>query len=139
MTSPASTMRFHPVFRRNRGSRLSSRASACRCSSRILRWTARRKPTPGSAFEKKFVGGLSDDAFMTLEDWKNRTIPEHSGDLLLQMDTEGAEYETLLSAPAALLEQFRIMVIEFHFLQELWNRRFFDVTSPRISQAVIGA
>jgi hypothetical protein len=80
-------------------------------------------------FEKKFVGCLSDDTFMTLDDWKSRTIPEHGGDLLLQMDTEGAEYETLLSAPSGLLAQFRIMVIEFHFLHELWNRRFFDVAS----------
>lgn len=80
-------------------------------------------------FDKKFVGGLSDDTFMTLNEWKNGKIPEHGGDLLLQMDTEGAEYETLLSAPAALLEQFRIMVIEFHDLHELFHRRFFDIAS----------
>jgi hypothetical protein len=76
-------------------------------------------------FDKKFVGCLTDDTYMTLSDWKSAKIPAHTGDLLLQMDIEGAEYETLLAAPSELIAQFRIMVIEFHFLAELFNRRFY--------------
>jgi len=84
---------------------------------------------PSFVFEKKYVGCLTDDTFMTLEDWKRSAIGTYTGDLLLQMDIEGGEYETLMSAPAALLAQFRIMVIEFHYLHELFNRRFFDLAS----------
>ena len=84
---------------------------------------------PRFVFDKKYVGCLSDETFITLSDWKNARIPEHTGDLLLQMDIEGAEYETLLAAPAELLAQFRIMVIEFHSLNELFSRPFFEVAS----------
>jgi len=87
------------------------------------------EPNPAFVFEKKFVGGLSDDVYMTLEQWKNATIGAYEGDLLLQMDIEGSEYETLLAAPPALLAQFRIMVIEFHYLHELLNRRYFELVS----------
>jgi hypothetical protein len=87
-------------------------------------------------FEKKFVGGLSDDTYMTLERWKNATIGAYDGDLLLQMDVEGGEYETLLACPAALLAQFRIMVIEFHYLHELLNRRYFELVA-RVFQRVL--
>jgi hypothetical protein len=81
------------------------------------------------SFEKKFVGGLADDTYMTLEQWKTATIGAHAGDLLMQMDIEGGEYETLLACPSALLAQFRIMVIEFHYLHELLNKRYFELVS----------
>ena len=53
------------------------------------------------------------------------------------MDTEGAEDETLLSAPAALLAQFRIMVIEFHFLHELFSQSFFNVASRTFQKLLL--
>lgn len=84
---------------------------------------------PRFDFEKKFVGCLSDDQFMTLDAWKQLKIPGHTGDLLLQMDIEGAEFETLLATSAQLLAQFRVMVIEFHHLQHLWNRPYFELAS----------
>jgi hypothetical protein len=84
---------------------------------------------PSFSFEKKFVGGLSDETYMTLEQWKTATIGAYDGDLLMQMDIEGGEYETLLACPAALLAQFRIMVIEFHYLHELLNKRYFELVS----------
>ena len=87
------------------------------------------EPHPAFVFDKKFVGALSNDVYMTLDDWKRARIGDHRGDLLLQMDIEGAEFETLLSASADLLAQFRIMNIEFHSLQELFNRPYFELAS----------
>jgi hypothetical protein len=84
---------------------------------------------PQFAFTKKFVGCVSNDMYITLDEWKSSNLPDHGGDLLLQMDIEGAEYETLMSASPALLAQFRIMVIEFHYLQDLWNRPVFELAS----------
>lgn len=80
-------------------------------------------------FERKFVGCFTDDSFMTLDAWKRRHIADHGGDLLLQMDIEGFEYETLLAASAELLSQFRIMVIEVHSLDQLLSRPWFDLVS----------
>jgi hypothetical protein len=66
---------------------------------------------------------------MTLDEWKSTAIGSYDGDLLLQMDVEGGEFDTLLSASPALLAQFRVMVIEFHYLQDLFNKPFFDLAS----------
>lgn len=76
-------------------------------------------------FAKKFVGSYSDETHITPDDWKQQTIGEYSGDLLLQMDIEGAEFETILSMSDSLIQQFRIMVIEFHYLHQLWNKPWF--------------
>jgi hypothetical protein len=91
---------------------------------------------PNFVFRKKYVGCLSDDTFMTLEEWKSTAIGKRDGDLLLQMDIEGGEYETLLSCPTDLLKQFRIMVIEFHYLHELLNKRFFELVSRAFQRLV---
>ena len=94
------------------------------------------EPNPSFQFEKKYVGGLADETYMTLEQWKNAVIGAYDGDLLLQMDIEGGEYETLLACPAALLARFRIMVIEFHYLHELLNKRYFELVS-RVFQKLL--
>jgi len=43
----------------------------------------------------------------------------YAGDLMLQIDIEGAEYRNLLNAGAAVLGRFRIIVIELHSLSSL--------------------
>ena len=74
---------------------------------------------PEFVFDKKFLGATDHDPFMTLYSWKNKYLKDYRGDLLLQMDIEGAEYEVLLSTPDELLDQFRILVIEFHEMYRL--------------------
>lgn len=66
-------------------------------------------------FEKKFLGAVNHDKFITLQDWMARKAPAE-GDLILQMDIEGGEFDVLRHSPAETLRRFRIMVIEFHFL-----------------------
>lgn len=80
-------------------------------------------------FDKKFIGGVENDIFTTLDKWKQAHVPDYRGDLLLQMDIEGSEFEALTAASAELLGQFRIMVIEFHYLHQLWNKPWFILVS----------
>ena len=63
---------------------------------------------------------------MTMESWVNESIGDASGDLLLQMDIEGYEYETLLAMPDSLLRRFRIIVVEFHSLDWMVFKSPFD-------------
>lgn len=70
-------------------------------------------------FEKKFIGGLQKSNFITLESWINSAKVEEEADLLLQMDIEGFEYEVLNATPVETLHRFRILVIEFHLLDNL--------------------
>ena len=75
---------------------------------------------------------------MTMDVWVERSIGGSSGDLLLQMDIEGAEFETLLNTSSELLERFRIMVIEFHYLHQLWNKPWFILVS-RVFQKLLSS
>jgi hypothetical protein len=76
---------------------------------------------PEFTFDKKLLGIANDEASMTLSSWKNRYLPEYDKDLLLQMDIEGHEWQVIASIPDELLAQFRILVIEFHELQRLFD------------------
>jgi hypothetical protein len=78
-------------------------------------------PRAEFCFDKKFLGASDHGNYMTLESWKDKYLKEYSGDLILQMDIEGWEYEVIFSAPDSLLDQFRIMAIEFHYLDRLFD------------------
>ncbi len=66
-------------------------------------------------FENKFVGKENNLTTIRLEDWiqKKRSL-DSTGDLILQMDIEGAELDILIDTPSDVLRKFRIMIIEFH-------------------------
>jgi hypothetical protein len=76
-------------------------------------------------FTKKFIGVTTDDVFMTMDDWVDTSLPGSDGELLLQMDIEGFEYEAFLGMSDRLMRRFRIIVAEFHHLDELFGRHFF--------------
>lgn len=81
-------------------------------------------------FIKKFIGNINNDEFMTLEQWVDNSGLDAESDLLLQMDIEGSEYGSLLSLSDSLQQRFRIMVIEFHYLHELWNPHLYRFAAP---------
>lgn len=87
-------------------------------------------------FTKKFIGATSNDAFMTLDQWVTSSIPEGTADLLLQVDIEGYEYEVILSASEALMQRCRIIVVEFHQLDQLWSKPFFNVARRAFDKIV---
>ncbi len=74
-------------------------------------------------FTKKFIGKASHGDFITLQQWVTESLDEKQGDLLLQMDIEGFEYEVLNSTDEQLLKRFRIIIIEFHNLRTIMNGR----------------
>jgi hypothetical protein len=73
-------------------------------------------------FVKKYLGATNDDIFMTLETWVEKSLPAYAGDLILQMDIEGSEYEVMAATPEAIWKRFRIIIIEFHSLHTMFNR-----------------
>jgi hypothetical protein len=80
-------------------------------------------------FTRKHVGVTTDGSFMTIDDWVESCLPESQAELLLQIDTEGYEYETFLGMSDALARRFRIIAAEFHDLDQLWNHPFFRLAS----------
>lgn len=83
---------------------------------------------PSFTFLRRHLGAVSDADHVTLDDWvAGSGAPP--GDLLLQMDIESHEYATLLAASPDLLRRFRVLVVEFHWLDQLWNRPWFALVS----------
>lgn len=80
-------------------------------------------------FIKKFVGPITTNDHITMNDWINTNIQENSADLLLQMDIEGDEYYSIINMTETLLKRFRIIIIEFHELHQLANKAFFNMAN----------
>jgi hypothetical protein len=76
------------------------------------------------AFDPLFLGSSSNSKnVVSLTDWvEQKSVPE--GDLILQMDIEGAEYEVLSSASPQLLKRFRIVVLELHHLEFILTNKY---------------
>jgi hypothetical protein len=90
---------------------------------------------PGCHFLKKFVGAYNNDITVTLEKWISESLPpDNEGDLMLQMDIEGAEYETLLATPDSILEKFRIIIVEFHYFHYLDNKPHYNLVNATIEK-----
>ena len=84
---------------------------------------------PRFQFIKKHIGANTVDQFVSLEDWVRNAFDRPNAELLLQMDIEGYEYEALLSTPSSLLKQFRIIIVEFHYLDYMFSEPLFAIYS----------
>ncbi len=89
-------------------------------------------PNEKFVFQKKYLGATSNADYMTINEWMAGSIDDQHGDLILQMDIEGYEYEVLLNISPENLNRFRIIIIEFHWLNWLWNRQFYLLASSAI-------
>lgn len=70
---------------------------------------------PHIHFEKKYLGVKNKDKFITLDNWVHEK--ELEGNLLLQIDIEGAEYDVLNHTSDSTLNRFKIIVLELHQLE----------------------
>lgn len=84
---------------------------------------------PAFHFTGKHVGLTADADTMPIDAWVNSAASDSSGDLLLQMDIEGHEYEVVLGLSESVTRRFRIIVIEFHQLDDLLSAPFFRLAS----------
>jgi hypothetical protein len=72
-----------------------------------------------------WLGKSSTGTTISLEDLVLKSQYPKSDKLLLQMDIEGAEFECLIHTPTYVLKQFRILVIEFHNLENILHHHLF--------------
>lgn len=86
-------------------------------------------PEERYSFLHKYIGPTDNDNFITMETWIKKSDVSANSELILQMDIEGWEYQTILNMSRSLLDRFRIIVIEFHNLDKLWNPEFFEFAS----------
>lgn len=90
---------------------------------------------PECDFVKKFVGAANSETTMTLDSWvAEKTSTDDTDDMILQMDIEGAEYETILATSTETLKRFRLIVLELHKLNHLDNRLYFRMVDAAMSK-----
>ena len=85
-------------------------------------------------FEKKFLGTINSNIFFTLESWIKSKVENNKKDLILQMDIEGNEYSVLLDADLDILKKFRILVIEFHYLDSMLDSLGYELIKLTFSK-----
>jgi Methyltransferase FkbM domain len=82
---------------------------------------------PEFTFDRKFLTANDTEISFTLKSWRDKYLSNYTGDLLLQMDIEGFEYEVIIGTPVEVLSNFRIMVIEFHYLQKMFDPLIYSI------------
>jgi hypothetical protein len=90
---------------------------------------------PSFHFQKKFIASsdCAKEGLMTLDTWYREMLEPPSDDspeALLQMDIESSEYEVLHNISEKLLRRFRIIIIEFHKLNQLADRFALKLMAP---------
>jgi hypothetical protein len=88
-------------------------------------------------FSKKYVGAVTRGEFIDFSEWVNQSISDSGADLLLQIDIEGYEYETFLSAPSSLIKRFRIIIVEFHYIDHLFSDPLFSIYSTAFEKLLL--
>lgn len=86
-------------------------------------------------FKKKYLGIINNSKYLRLESWYDSLKP--SNDSILQMDIEGSEYNVILDTNNQTLSKFRIIIIEFHDLDMLFNQIGFRTISSVLEKLLI--
>ena len=88
----------------------------------------------GCLFIKKNIGSINKKDQISINDLIESFNLKKEEDLMLQMDIEGMEYETILSLSKKNLDCFRILIIEFHNLREIKNKFFFKIVKSTLEK-----
>ena len=80
-------------------------------------------------FIRKFLGNRTQGDVITLRDWLKMSLEGRERELVLQMDIEGGEYDVLTFESENTLSRFAVMIIEFHSLENLFQRSFLQMVS----------
>lgn len=94
---------------------------------------------PRFHFSKLFLGPVTAGDTVTIGDYCAR-IPGFAdgGDLILQMDIEGAEYPVITGMDAAFLARFRIIILELHGLENLFQAFSFALMKAALDKLLAG-
>lgn len=74
-------------------------------------------PHKNFTFQALWLSLRDKEEHTNLDRWVESVSP--AGDLLMQMDIEGSEYEVLLGASDEVLQRFRILVVELHGMHKI--------------------
>lgn len=80
---------------------------------------------PLFTFDKVFIGSDPKPDFIPFSDWVASKVDlDQPGDMLLQMDIEGSEFDAFITTDSAIWQRFRIILLELHFMDRIFARGF---------------
>lgn len=102
-----------------------SLAERYRIHSFMMDGSIERSPIEGEYFHftSKYLTSRNTPNSSTLTTWVDQCVGEYDDDLMLQMDIEGGELDVLFETPVETLRRFRVMIIEFHDMVTIFERR----------------
>jgi hypothetical protein len=90
------------------------------------------------SYTSAFLGTKNLPGIIKFSEWVNGFKISHNGDFILQMDIEGAEWESILEIPEDILMKFSILVIEFHNTSSFRIAKYFDnIYQPVLEKILI--
>ena len=87
-------------------------------------------------FLKKNLASFNSEKTITLENWVKKD-GEFSDNLLLQMDIESSEYEVIHATPQDCLKKFKVLIVEFHFIEKINNHYFYKLFDNTIEKLLL--
>lgn len=87
----------------------------------------------GFDFTKKKLNIYDDNSNVTLGSFCSSKLRENDNSIL-QMDIEGDEYLNILSTNNETLNRFKIIIIEFHYLERVANKSLFNLYNETINK-----
>lgn len=88
-------------------------------------------------YTSAFLGSQNVMGTMKFSDWVQVHNRDVNGDLILQMDIEGFEWESIFEIPESILRNFSTLVIEFHGTENLLNAKLFkSVYRPALDKII---
>ena len=76
-------------------------------------------------FLNKNIGVINNEKLIRFEDWINLENQTENS-LIGQIDIEGYEYDLIIDTPINTLKQFKVLVIEFHYLSKINNKIIYE-------------
>jgi hypothetical protein len=85
-----------------------------------------------------FLGSYGVAGTIKFSDWVQEHAPDFPCNLILQMDIEGFEWESIFEIPNEILVNFSILIIEFHGVENLRNAKMFrEVYRPVLNKILL--
>lgn len=89
---------------------------------------------PRMNFTAKYVGCRNADETLRFDDWVEGLNLPQDGDLLLQLDVEGSEWEVLATISDHYLKRIRVLIVEFHELHRLTSAATLSLLMPIVDR-----
>jgi len=79
------------------------------------------------SYTEKLLSHITNEKYISFNDWCAGLEISTNNRYILQMDIEGAEYESILSVSDKYMDAFDVVVLELHSIDHIASKVFFNI------------